>query len=180
MHHTPLTLLFAGLFLLLLSASGCDRNSRPRSTPMSKEELIDANKKRANLESSLIDDYVEGMGWDMQSSRTGIRYEVYGSASAAAKSAADSARAGQAVGITYTAFLLDSTQVATTGGEVQYFRVGHDDVISGLHEAVTLLARGDSVRLIIPSFLAYGLTGKSPTIPPNAPLYYDLCLVDIR
>jgi FKBP-type peptidyl-prolyl cis-trans isomerase len=82
--------------------------------------------------------------------------------------------------VDYQVFLLDSTMVETATGETRKkFRVGHDDVISGLHEAITLLHVGDSARIIIPSYLAYGLTGNQKNIPPNAALYYNITLVDL-
>lgn len=157
------------------AASGCDRDQRPRSKPMTEEDLIEFNKKRAGRESEVLDAFAERHGMDALTTKTGIRYEIY-----ARSGKPDSARTGNAVGVTYKAYLLDSTLVESTGAEPRFFRVGHDDVISGLHEAVTLPALGDSLRMIIPSHLAYGLTGKSPEVPPNAPLLYDLCLVAIR
>lgn len=170
--RTLIVLCAAGL---LAAASGCDRDQRPRSKPMTEDELIEFNKKRAGRESEVLDAFAEKQGMDALKTKTGIRYEIY-----ARSGKPDSARTGNAVGVTYTAYLLDSTLVESTGAKPRFFRVGHDDVISGLHEAVTLTALGDSVRMIIPSHLAYGLTGKSPQVPPNAPLLYDLCLVDIR
>ncbi len=162
------------LALLLPGASGCEETPQQRSAPMDKEALIELNKKRASNEQELLEAWVNEQGWDMKKTKTGLRFQVYASA------AGDSAEVEDNVGITYTAYLLDQSPVARTGTDLHYFRVGHDDVISGLHEVVTLISRGDSVRVLIPSYLAYGLTGNAPSVPSNAPLYYDLCLVDIR
>lgn len=166
--------LMVPLSALLLGASGCEDAPQKRATPMDKEALIELNKKRASNEQDLLEAWVGEQGWDMKKTKTGLRYQVY------ASGAGDSAVVDNSVGITYSAYLLDQSPVAHTGADVHYFRVGHDDVISGLHEVVTLISRGDSVRVLIPSYLAYGLTGNAPSVPSNAPLYYDLCLVDIR
>lgn len=162
------------LSVLLLGASGCEDAPQKRSGQLDKEALIELNRKRASNEQDLLEAWVDKQGWDMRKTKTGLRYQVYASA------AGDSAVVGNSVGVTYSAYLLDQSPVARTGADVHYFRVGHDDVISGLHEVVTLISRGDSVRVLIPSYLAYGLTGNAPSVPSNAPLFYDLCLVDIR
>jgi FKBP-type peptidyl-prolyl cis-trans isomerase len=82
--------------------------------------------------------------------------------------------------VAYQAYLLDGTRIGGTdlSGPVT-FTIGQGEAVSGLHEAVDLLAQGDSARFILPSYLAYGLTGDQERIPPNAAIFYDLVLVDL-
>ena len=58
------------------------------------------------------------------------------------------------------------------------FRVGHDPVIQGWTEGLQLLNKGSKATLIIPSSIGYGERGGG-TIPPFAPLVFDVELVDI-
>ncbi len=90
------------------------------------------------------------------------------------------AKSGDVVSIVYSLHLLDGTRVTDTdlSGSIT-FVVGQGNVVSGLHEAVTLLSVGDSARLILPSYLGYGLTGDQNKIPSNAALFYDLSLVSL-
>jgi FKBP-type peptidyl-prolyl cis-trans isomerase len=44
----------------------------------------------------------------------------------------------------------------------------------GLHEAVQLLAKGDSARIILPPHLAYGLAGDGEKIPGRAILWCEI------
>ncbi|MCA1751289.1 MAG: FKBP-type peptidyl-prolyl cis-trans isomerase [Flavobacteriales bacterium] len=173
--HIALNFAAAALLTITLAgATGCERNSKKPVRQMTEEDLIELNRSRANRESELLDEYIAERSMEVSKTRTGIRYEIYHGGGV------DTAITGRSVGVTYTAYLLDSTKVESTGDKPRYFRIGQDNVISGLHEAVTLLAKGDSARIIIPSYLAYGLTGDAPTVPPNAPILYDICLVDIR
>jgi FKBP-type peptidyl-prolyl cis-trans isomerase len=132
--------------------------------------LIEANRKKVGKEASLIDAFVENSGWEMKETDTGIRYQIYH------EGGGDSVKTGQVVSVIYTCYLLDGTRIDSARADApKEFRVGESNVVSGLHEAVTLLSEGDSIRFIIPSYQAYGLTGER-NIPPNAALFYDLYL----
>ena len=54
------------------------------------------------------------------------------------------------------------------------FTVGQDNVVSGIHEAAQLMNIGDEAELVLPSRLAYGLTGDQIKVPGNAPLWINL------
>lgn len=58
------------------------------------------------------------------------------------------------------------------------FRVGHDPVIQGWTEGLQLLNKGSKATLLVPSSIGYGERGGG-TIPPYAPLIFDVELVDI-
>ncbi len=162
------------LFLGLLSAS-CDRNT-PRQLPKNytEDELFDAHKRKVGEETRFIDAFVIRKGWNMEKTSTGIRYEIY------AKGDGDSAEYDMIATVAYQAFLLDSTLVDRTDPEeVRQYRIGHDDLVTGLHEALTLMHVGDSARFVIPSYLAFGLTGNQSNIPPNSALYYEITLLGL-
>jgi FKBP-type peptidyl-prolyl cis-trans isomerase len=55
--------------------------------------------------------------------------------------------------------------------------VEHDDVESGLHEAVQLLSAGDSAVFILPSFRAHGLAGDRDRIPMRSTVVYRVGVV---
>lgn len=162
------------LIVLTCGASCEEREKRNHRIP-TQEELLEANRNKVKKETDLIDAFVKKAQWDMNSTETGLRYMVYHHGSG------DSATTGLRATITYSFYLLDGTKIGgtdVTGPET--FRIGQGDVVSGIHEAVDLLAEGDSARFILPSYMAYGLTGDQNRIPPNAALLYDLALVDIE
>ena len=53
-----------------------------------------------------------------------------------------------------------------------------NNVIAGWQIGVPLIQKGGSIKLIIPSSLAYGCVGK-PGIGPNEILYFEVELVDV-
>jgi len=159
---------------LALISSSCENKQKQQPRTYTQEELLDANRKMVSNESDLIDAYIAKNGWEMEKTATGLRYEIYHDSSGTPPTAEKVAT------IAYSAYLLDSTRVSATDQmTTKQFRIGRDDVISGLHEAVLLLSEGDSARLILPAYLAYGLTGDK-NIPSNAALFYDLTLVSVR
>lgn len=53
-------------------------------------------------------------------------------------------------------------------------------VIPGWSEALQLMKQGDQLRIVIPSYLAYGEQGFGPFIGPNSTLQFDLELISIN
>jgi len=160
---------------LLLFAASCDESNHGAQKRMpTQDELIEANKRKVNKEADLINKFIAQSGWEMKETETGIRYDIYHQKEGV------EAKSGDVVSVVYSLHMLDGSRVTDTdvSGPV-VFKVGQGDVVSGLHEAVTLLSAGDSARIILPSYLAYGLTGDQNNIPSNAALFYDLSLVSI-
>ena len=63
-------------------------------------------------------------------------------------------------------------------GQPAEFRLG--GVIEGWNEALQTMKVGGKRKIWVPSKIAYGPTGKPPTIPPNANLEFDIELVGIK
>jgi FKBP-type peptidyl-prolyl cis-trans isomerase FkpA len=53
------------------------------------------------------------------------------------------------------------------------------NLIEGWIIGIPLIKKGGHIKLIVPSALAYGCQGRG-VIPPNAPLYFDIHLVDVQ
>jgi FKBP-type peptidyl-prolyl cis-trans isomerase len=56
--------------------------------------------------------------------------------------------------------------------------IGKKQTIVGLEEGLKLMHKGDSATFIIPWYLAYGMTGNKPLIPPYTSLIYNVKLLN--
>ncbi len=89
---------------------------------------------------------------------------------------------GQEVIVQYDGRLLDGTRIDSSyaKGYPYTFRLGTGAVIQGWDEAFLTMKKGEKRTLIVPYWLAYGLEGRPPSIPPRATLVFDVELLDFR
>jgi len=91
-------------------------------------------------------------------------------------------RNGQEVIVHYDGRLLDGTPFDSSyrRGAPFTFRLGTGAAIQGWDEAFLTMRKGEKRTLIVPYWLAYGTSGRPPTIPPRATLVFEVELIDIR
>jgi FKBP-type peptidyl-prolyl cis-trans isomerase len=92
------------------------------------------------------------------------------------------AKKGDSVKVHYTGTLMDGTKFDSSldRSEPFEFTLGEGSVIRGWDEGVVGMKAGGKRKLTIPSDMAYGKSGRPPTIPPNAPLKFDIELLEIE
>jgi len=95
----------------------------------------------------------------MQKTGTGLHIQILEPGSGETFKEGDEVRFG------YQTFLLDGKMIydSKEDGDKQ-FRVARSEEISGLHEAAQMLRPGAKARLVIPSYLAYGVAGDGDRI----------------
>jgi peptidylprolyl isomerase len=89
---------------------------------------------------------------------------------------------GEVVAVNYRGMLEDGTEFDNSydRGQPFEFALGQGMVIPGWDEGIAMMNEGGKATLIIPPELAYGETGASGAIPPNATLTFEVELVSIR
>jgi FKBP-type peptidyl-prolyl cis-trans isomerase len=89
---------------------------------------------------------------------------------------------GQTVRVHYLGRLKDENgkefNNSYKGGQPIEFNLG--EVVPGWREGLQTMKVGGKRRLWIPSKLAYGPTGRLPTIPGNTDLYFEIELLGIK
>lgn len=58
--------------------------------------------------------------------------------------------------------------------------LGDNETIQGLDFALALMDKGEEAEIIIASRFGYGSLGFKPLVPPDATLYYDVTLLDVK
>ncbi|MFN0030631.1 MAG: FKBP-type peptidyl-prolyl cis-trans isomerase [Flavobacteriales bacterium] len=160
---------------ILMGCDGCTDKRKTAVTPQIQRDLVKEAKAVHENEMKAIEQYVADKQWPMQKTGSGLHYWIYENGSGDT-----TAQAEQYVAIAYTISLLDGTVCYTaTSAKPKTFVVAHDNVETGLHEAVQLMRKGDKAKLILPSHLAFGFTGDSGKIPQNATVIYDLQLIEV-
>ena len=61
---------------------------------------------------------------------------------------------------------------------VKQFVVNRSEEIDALHEAVQLLRPGGKARLVIPSYLGYGVAGDGDCIDGLQPIFMEIKLIE--
>lgn len=171
-------------FIIYISVINMIFSCRPEKTTQEKskndwseDHSVDFNQEINEREQIQIRLFLEHFkSLKMKSTDSGLRYMIFknGDGQSVAKS-------GQTVYTRLKIELLNGTVChETPKGETENFVLEHGDKESGVHEALRYMKKGDRAKLILPSHLAHGLLGDRDKIPPQAILYIDLELVELK
>ena len=120
--------------------------------------------------------YAQSIGMTAQADPSGIYYQIVNPGSGTRPNISSE------IAITYSGRLLNGElfdQMLTPNGNAQNPHWPLAGLIEGWQIGIPLLAEGGSIRLLIPSALAYGCEGRGE-IPGNSPLYFEVSLVDVK
>lgn len=153
-------------FLLILTFAGCKDTTKVHEviTPAHEKEdaespLLRGNKKMLALESEDIELFIKRYEWNMIKTATGLRYEII------QKGNGSVPKKGDLVELEYVTQLLSGDTIYTSKERgLKKFQVEKTDEIVGLHEAVQLIPKGSVAHLVIPSYMAYGISGDGDQI----------------
>jgi FKBP-type peptidyl-prolyl cis-trans isomerase FkpA len=170
------------IFIIIVIAFSSCNNDKPQESKTQKltqkevnNGLIQSHKEYLLQQEDEIKQYVKRHNYDMQRTQTGIYYMI------TEPGKGEQAKMGEVATVAYTITLLDGTICYDTKEDgPKQFKIGEDEVESGVHEAVQLMHVGDKAMFIIPSNLANGLVGDKDKIPPGAVVIYNINLVAVK
>jgi len=132
------------------------------------------NRYLVKEDSERIENYIARKEWDMKSTLTGLRYQIYSNGNGI------NAEIDKIATINFTVELLDGTLCYSSDSVGQKrFKIGKGGVESGLEQGLLLMKVGDKARFILPPFLGHGLLGDEYKIPPRSIIVYDVELINI-
>ncbi|MBI4397451.1 MAG: FKBP-type peptidyl-prolyl cis-trans isomerase [Elusimicrobia bacterium] len=108
----------------------------------------------------------------VRATKSGLQYEVLKAGKG------DSPQPTDRVRVHYRGTLIDGTEFDSSYKRNAPAEFGLQRVIRGWTEALTMMEPGAKWKLIVPSELAYGESGR-PGIPPNSALIFEVELLDV-
>ncbi|MFO0957130.1 MAG: FKBP-type peptidyl-prolyl cis-trans isomerase [Isosphaeraceae bacterium] len=113
---------------------------------------------------------------ETKTTASGLKYETI------RKGDGEEAKPGRNVSVHYTGTLGEGREPfdSSIGGKPLQFKLGARKVIKGWDEGLAGMKVGEKRRLTIPPELGYGPSDFGGKIPPNATLYFEVELVDVK
>jgi hypothetical protein len=150
-----------------------DEFNRP---PLNKNPLIDLYKNadslvQSQLESKMIFDAIAKKKFDTTGSINNLYYSILKEGKGAVVKIKDTVVAN------YKGYLLNG-EVFDQSKSPATFPLNR--LIKGWQIGLPLCRVGGSIRLIIPSALAYSIRARSPKIPPNSVLIFDIEVISVK
>eukprot|EP01038_Epipyxis_sp_PR26KG_P012005 gene12005-16073_t len=86
---------------------------------------------------------------------------------------------GDTVSLHYVGYLEDGTCFDNSYSRSQpiYFILGAGQVIRAFEQALSVMSRGEKVKIVVPPEDGYGDKGYPPIIPPRSTLVYEIELI---
>lgn len=169
------------VLILIVAFSSCASDSKEQKhlseaeIKKASERVFEANKAQVKHEKAEIEAYIKRKKLDPKTTGTGLRYVI------TKTSTGKQAHPEMLATIEYRVELLDGTLCySSEESGPRSFIIDHDNVESGIHEGVKLLREGEHAIFILPSHLAFGLTGDHDKVPPASPLAYSIELKQLK
>ena len=168
-------------FLLLIS---CKHSYQDKITVEKDDEIqnffIHANKKIIQNEEVKIDSLIRETGFPFFRDSTGIRFSIntHNTSFDTLASPVD----GDVVSIAYNCFVFDDIENISDSYLVDTisFKIGYSKQMRGLNYGIKLLQIGDKAKIIIPSYLGFGMSGYGKSVPPYSTLLLNVKLLNIE
>lgn len=134
-----------------------------------QEALIEQNKQLIEEEIIAINGFAERRGLQFDSTATGLRFKMLQSTDGVP------VRLMSDVSVRYKAALLTGDVCYTSDSTgLLRFTVGQSDLPSGLQEGLLKMKEGEEALMIVPSYLAYGVSGDGQCIPGSSSIFYSV------
>ena len=92
------------------------------------------------------------------------------------------AKDGDNVSVVYNCVVFEQSDVISNNLLIDTisFKIGYSKQMKGFNYAVKLLKVGDKAKIIIPSYLGFGMSGYGKSVPPYSTLLLNVKLLNIK
>ena len=95
------------------------------------------------------------------------------------------ATTGRSVTVQYTGWLYYPSASENKGTQIDTgtfgpFVLGSANIIQGWHQGIPGMRVGGRRRIVIPPSLAYGASGRPPSVPGNSTLLFEITLINVQ
>lgn len=141
-----------------------------------QKEQEDRMAKMAEEEKPILEKYIADNHITVTPTASGLYYIE------TKKGKGANAKPGDLVTVQYKGMLLDGKEFDSSYGRPEPFKfiLGQGQVIPGWDEAIQMMAKGGTAKLVLPSSIAYGARGAGGVIPPFSPLVFEVELVNFE
>lgn len=162
-------------FIVVLFSCSNETAKQNESAVVDKEKLLQWNKELIAEEHERIAEYVNRYQYNMRQTETGLNYLIIKEGNG--KQPVFESE----VQLDYRLDLLDGTPCYSSDSTGSlHFKLGQSNEPSGLQEGVLKLREGAKAIIIVPSYLAYGLTGDGQCIGGKQTLVYTVELLKVN
>lgn len=138
------------------------------------DNLLEMNKVFAQIEDSLINDYVVKLNVDVTTSKSGLRYYI--TQKGTGKKASDKDK----VTYRYSVRPIDGDSCEKLTNVVKTVQLDRTDIEKGFREALSLLSVNETGQFIMSSYLGYGVVGVPNCIQPWTPVVCEITLLEVE
>tara|TARA_B100001250_G_C19345443_1_gene590942 strand:+ start:23 stop:556 length:534 start_codon:yes stop_codon:yes gene_type:complete len=171
------------LIINVLILFSCNQNYQNQIMDSSSNQeldfLIDFNKEIIQNEEDRIDSLLSHIDVPFIKHMTGVRLFVEKKKKNHNMYYPDE---GDVVFVEYSCIIFDSFENLLYDNllDTLSFKIGHSKQMKGLNYAIKLLQIGDKAKIIIPSYLGFGMSGYGKTVPPYSTLLLNVKLLNIK
>lgn len=157
--------------------SACNRNKSTGKVvttdkaPVEDKEApyIEGNKAIMRWEDEEMSLFIKRYEWDMERTGTGLYVQIL------APGHGDTFQEGDEVSLKYQITMLNGEPLYdSTHDGIKTFKVARSEELEALHEVAPMLRHGSRARLVIPSYLAYGVSGDGNRVRGRMPIAMTL------
>lgn len=166
------------LFLCIFIIISCQNKNKTNidiETTIDKNELLEWNKKIVDINTEVINKFLERRKWKMEISETGLYWQII------KKTNLQKIVSGKIVEFKFKTFLLSGELLYSSeiSGN-RFLQIDKNQEEVGLNEGLKMLCLGEKARFIIPPHLAFGVAGDGYKVPVYAVLLYEVEIVEIN